>query len=127
MCGFTYETSRYAKFMGTKGELISTDFNTIELFTYCDEDPCSDRFGHSRRATIKTSALTIGQSISAGHGGGDMGIMQDLYDLLAEGKQSASLSDIRTSVANHLTVFAAELSRLSGGKTAVLEDGWNLL
>lgn len=22
MCGFTYETSRYAKFMGTKGELI---------------------------------------------------------------------------------------------------------
>ena len=113
--------------MGTKGELISTDFNTIELFTYCDEDPCSDRFGHSRRATIKTSALTIGQSISAGHGGGDVGIMQDLYDLLAEGKQSASLSDIRTSVANHLTVFAAERSRLSGGKTAVLENGWNLL
>lgn len=108
--------------MGTKGELISTDFDTIELFTYCDEDPASPRYGRNRRDVIKTSELAIDQSIVGGHGGGDVGIMKDLYDLLAEGKQSVSLSDIRTSVANHLTVFAAEYSRTHGGEVIDVED-----
>lgn len=108
--------------MGTKAELISTDFDTIELFTYCDEDPASDRYQHNRRDIIKTSELAIDQTIVGGHGGGDNGIMKDLYELLAEGKQSTSLSDIRTSVANHLTVFAAEESRLNGGQTVDVDS-----
>ena len=101
--------------MGTKAELTSTDFDTIELFTYCDEDPSSERYGHNRRDIIKTSEFEIDQSIAGGHGGGDIGIMDDLWKLLCEGKKTSSVSDIRTSVGNHLTVFAAEYSRTHGG------------
>lgn len=101
--------------MGTKGELISTDFNTFSLFLYCDEDKNSPRYGHNLELNVRTKDGEIEQTTSGGHGGGDAGIMHDLWMLLGEGKTTSSISDVRTSANNHLTVFAAEQSRKNGG------------
>ena len=53
-------------------------------------------------------------SILSGHGGGDSGIMNSLYDLLCGEVGYDELSNISVSVKNHTTVFAAEKSRLEG-------------
>ena len=46
-----------------------------------------------------------------GHGGGDLGIMEDLYDYVANDSPSNSISDITLSSMSYLMCFAAELSR----------------
>lgn len=116
------EGGRRIHIMGTKGELISTDFSDISLFIYCDEDPKSDRYGHSYHLQIKTSDTQIEQTTTGGHGGGDVGIIHDLWMLLGEGKTTPSISSVRTSVKNHLTVFAAEESRNNGGKLVDVDE-----
>ena len=108
--------------MGTKGELISTDSDTIQLFTFCDEDRNSETFGQPRTDIFKTSEMDVDQSIAGGHGGGDTGIIFDLHLLLTEGIATRSVSDIRTSVENHLTVFAAEESRNNGGQVVDVDE-----
>ncbi len=56
-----------------------------------------------------------------GHGGGDEGIVNVLYDYLANDYNGDLLSEIGISVGNHLTVFAAEKSRLEGTVVDVTE------
>ena len=79
-------------------------------------------YGQPKREYIKTSAIAIDQSIAGGHGGGDKGIVQDLFKLFGEGVATTSVSDIRTSIRNHLTVFAAEESRKNGGILVDVDD-----
>ena len=57
---------------------------------------------------------TIGNSISSGHGGGDVGIMIDAVNYFGNGIASPSVCDIRMSYLSHLIAFAAEESRLTG-------------
>lgn len=113
---------RKIQIMGTKGELISTDSDTIQLYTFCDEDPNSETFGQPRTDIIKTSEANIDQTIAGGHGGGDSGIICDFYKLVADGTATRSVSTIRTSVLNHMTVFAAEESRNAGGQVVDVEE-----
>jgi len=101
--------------MGTKGEIISNDFNTIEVFTFCEEDKNSDRFRHNHREIFKAIEEGADQHMTDGHGGGDMGIVNDMYKYFVEDTATKSISTIRTSVENHLLVFAAEESRKNGG------------
>lgn len=49
-----------------------------------------------------------------GHGGGDEGIVNSIYEYFNGVYSGCSISDIRTSVNNHLIVFAAEESRKQG-------------
>ena len=51
------------------------------------------------------------ESIAGGHGGGDLGIVYDLYDYLTGNYRGNSVADIRVSVANHMIGFAAEEAR----------------
>ena len=51
------------------------------------------------------------ESITGGHGGGDYGIVFDMYDYLNGTYMGCSVSQISTSVANHLIGFAAEEAR----------------
>ena len=51
------------------------------------------------------------ESILGGHGGGDQGIIADLYDYLCGTYNGCSVADISVSVANHLIGFAAERAR----------------
>lgn len=95
---------RTSTFMGTKGELRADMENqSLEFYDF---------------ATRETSQLyspddEFDQSIAGGHGGGDSGIMQDLYDYIANGNPSDSISDVMVSCMSHLICFAAEDSRIN--------------
>ncbi len=101
---------RRIRIMGTKGEICSDDFETIELVKFFQDDPASPNFGKPETTYIKTGENTV-QEIVGGHGGGDAGIIDDLALYFGENKRTKSISGIGTSVMNHLYVFAAEKSR----------------
>ncbi len=104
MSAFT-ELGRYSKFMGTKGELTANfDKQIIEFYDFKTE----------QTQTLISPEKDFDGSIVGGHGGGDTGIIMDLYEYVANNKQSNSISDISVSVQNHLIAFASEKSRLTG-------------
>jgi len=95
MTAFTKENTRTIKLMGTKGEIRGhLEKNELELI----------RFGES---PVETKTFIPAES---GHGGGDLGIMQDFVKLIDSDAllEKASFAD---SVDSHLLAFAAELSR----------------
>ena len=55
-----------------------------------------------------------------GHGGGDDGIVDALYAVLAGEKCEADTS-LENSIESHIMAIAAEDSRLNGGKCVVLK------
>ena len=115
------EGGRKIHIMGTKGELMSRDMNTIEIFTFVDDDENSPRYRHTKREVFKVLKEDADGKITGGHGGGDGGIVHDLWEYFGDGVQSKSISDIRTSVDNHMIVFAAEHSRKNGGVMVELD------
>ena len=54
------------------------------------------------------------KSPTKGHGGGDLGIVNCLYDYLTGQEKSDSIPTIEESCHNHILVFAAEQARHSG-------------
>lgn len=94
---------RFIHLMGTKGE-IRAALDGETPITYYDF------------LTKETSEIDIvaSNSITSGHGGGDMGIVTALYDYIALDKKSVSISDISVSCDNHIIVFAAEEARKTG-------------
>ena len=91
---------RYLHIMGTKGELHAALDNDTPIRIYDFE-------------TAKTTEIAViaGDGVLNGHGGGDEGIVDSLYEYLMDNYKGSSISDIRTSVNNHLLVFAAEKAR----------------
>lgn len=91
---------RYIRIFGTKGELFAyMESNQIDLFTFED------------RKHTQIPFTSAGESILKGHGGGDEGIIRELYEYLRGDYQGYCAADIDTSVKNHLIGFAAEKSR----------------
>lgn len=96
---------RISTFMGTKGELrADMEGQVLDFYDF---------------ATRKTTRVynpdeVLDQTIAGGHGGGDAGIMSDLYDYIALGKTSDSISDFKVSCMSHLICFAAEEARAKG-------------
>ncbi|MEG0305889.1 MAG: gfo/Idh/MocA family oxidoreductase, partial [Oscillospiraceae bacterium] len=70
------------------------------------------RFGHA------DEVISIANSTNefAGHGGGDMRMMDYLCDLLANNGEQG-LTSVDASVESHIMALAAEKSRLEGGKS----------
>lgn len=103
MSAFTPETSRTIKIMGTKGQIrASMETNEItvtDFLTYTN-----------RKADISESDGL------QGHGGGDTGLMNAFCDYVDNDVKSIGISDIRVTAENHMISFAAEESRLGGGK-----------
>ncbi len=101
MSGFN-KGGRVTTIMGTKGELRADMENqTMEFYDF---------------ATRKTQEIFepmqgFDQTIAGGHGGGDAGIMEDLYEYIANNNPSDSISDISVSCLSHLICFATEKSR----------------
>lgn len=94
------EGGRYIRIFGTKGELYAHASDTeITLYTFAD--------GKKHKITV-TKTL---ESIEGGHGGGDHGIVVELYDYLNDSYEGYCAADIETSVKNHLIGFAAEEAR----------------
>lgn len=96
---------RKVRIMGTKGELhaeMSNDY--VSVFD----------FATRTHKQIKIADAIIDESIKGGHGGGDRGIIRAFCQYLAGTYTGNSVTDITTSIENHLTAFAAEESRLEG-------------
>lgn len=94
------EGGRYIRIFGTKGELFAYMRDTkIDIYTFEDKK-------HTEVSTVLTN-----ESILGGHGGGDTGMIYELYDYLSGNYDGYCAADINTSVKNHLMGFAAEKSR----------------
>ncbi len=93
---------RYIRIFGTKGELYANmGDKEITLYTFADKQ------------TQKIPVKFIGEEITYGHGGGDDGIVHELFEYLSGSYKGYSAADITTSVKNHLVGFAAERARLN--------------
>lgn len=72
-----------------------------EIHVYTFEDKAS--------RTVPVPKTT--ESIDGGHGGGDRGIVEEMYEYLSGTYEGFRAADITTSVSNHLIGFAAEEAR----------------
>ena len=94
---------RYIHIMGTKGEINAAldGDEPIKLYSFAtgetEEIPMSGKDG-----------------ISGGHGGGDEGIVMDLYEYLNGTYEGKSVPEIDESTYNHMITFAAEEARRTG-------------
>ena len=61
------------------------------------------------RKTVSVSKSV--ESIVGGHGGGDAGIVKEMYEYMTGNYNGYRAADIDISVKNHLIGFAAEKSR----------------
>ena len=101
---------RKLRIMGTKGELegdMSQDFVTLYDFATCQTEK------------IPILNAVTDETIHGGHGGGDLGIIRAFCQYLTGTYTGFSVTDITTSVENHLVTFAAEDARLSGSVITV--------
>lgn len=114
MSGFTPDTSRYAKFMGTKGELIvNMDVNTFEA------NEIIIRKFNSEIAETRVDIASLSDDFS-GHGGGDNRMVEEFLDIVSgELKESPNVTSLERSLESHYCALAAEESRQNGG--AVIE------
>ncbi len=108
MTAFTELCHRTVKVTGTLGD-VEGDLEDNKLILH--------RFGQEE----KVIDLGCVDSEFAGHGGGDMGMMEYLCDLIAQGK-SEGLTSVDASVESHVMALAAEESRVRGGETVDLEQ-----
>ncbi len=95
------EGGRYIRIYGTKGE----------LFAFMGDESIYVRETYGERNREYVPVMKTDETIAGGHGGGDVGIVYDLYDYLNGSYTGISVADIHISVANHLIGFAAEQSR----------------
>ena len=95
---------RKLRIMGTKGE-ITAEMSSDHITVF--------DFNTRKYEDIYINNPHLDQEISGGHGGGDRGIICSFCQLLAGTYTGNSITDITTSVDNHLTTFAAEESRLT--------------
>lgn len=95
---------RRIRIMGTEGELEGRMGNdTLTLFNF--------RTRKTEQISINDSVAD--ESIAGGHGGGDLGIIRALCQIMTGKYNGKAYANISTSVDNHLAAFAAESSRLS--------------
>ncbi len=92
---------RYIRLFGTKGELWANanDFS-IKVYSF-----------HDKIIHDVTVEGAVEETIVGGHGGGDEGIVDELYEYLGDNYQGFTAGDIDISAKNHLVVFAAEKAR----------------
>lgn len=99
---------RRLRIMGTKGDLIANMRKPAkEAFDLYD-------FEANEAKLLDIDYSNVGDSILGGHGGGDDGIIVDLYKYLNGEIRSEDVSEIEISAKNHMLSFAAEQSRLDG-------------
>lgn len=96
---------RKLRIHGTKGELVAEMSNDhVTLFDFATRE-------HEQ---IPVANAVTDESIKGGHGGGDQGIIRAFCQLLTGEYRGNAITDIATSVENHLVTFAAEESRVQG-------------
>ncbi len=109
MEAFVKRGGRDIRFFGTEGELELIESNdTITLRRYLEDD--------------KVWRISeISEDMEGQHGGGDHGIINELYDMLTSDKPRLQ-TELKASVESHYMAIAAEESRLNGGRLVMLSD-----
>ncbi len=107
MTAFTAEGGRIMKFYGTTGEVVLDETRDV-----IEVKP----FGGEKRA-LELSALN---ESGYGHGGGDYGLVRELYEVLC-GREKTTTS-LEESVESHLIGICAEESRKAGGKLVKIHE-----
>ena len=91
---------RYIRIYGTKGEMFAhMKENEIKLYDF-----------ESKETTIIPTKQAL-ETIDGGHGGGDGGIVRELYEYLSGNYTGFRAADVDISVRNHMIGFAAEEAR----------------
>lgn len=102
---FAAKPGRLIALYGTEGEIVMDEVaDTITIKPY-----------GKKIETVKISAMS---DEGWGHGGGDAGLVNDLYDILTGVK--TEYTSLKESVESHLIGIAAEKSRLNNGETVKL-------
>jgi len=104
------EGGRYVRIYGTKGELYA-HLRDPEITVYTYED----------MEKRKIPVVETREDIKGGHGGGDAGLIMELYQYLSDSYKGFCAADIDVSVRNHLIGFAAEKSRHEGSVVDVTQ------
>lgn len=99
MSAFTID-GRHIHVMGTKGQIRAALLGNTPIKVY--------NVITKEQEEIECSGSN---SITAGHGGGDTGIVETLYDYITGNYSGHCVPTIEESCYNHLIVFAAEQSR----------------
>ena len=93
---------RYIRLYGTKGEIYAHMKDPqIQLHTFEDDK------------TIWIPVAKTEETIDAGHGGGDAGIVKEMYEYFVGEYTGFRAADLDISVQNHMIGFAAEEARLN--------------
>lgn len=115
MCGFTPDISRYARFMGTEGEL------RVNMAGVEESEITVYRFG-SRVSKESIDIKSLADDFS-GHGGGDDRMVEEFLDMLSgEKEESSYITSIGRSMESHYCALAAEYSRVHGGVPVKIAD-----
>ncbi len=108
MTGFTGAGGRIYKFHGTLGE-IDLDEERHEILI--------KQFG---KKDIVIPFAKIKSDCLLGHGGGDAGLVDALYQIVTSKKDNAQTT-LTASIESHLMCYAAEESRLNNGKAIYIK------
>ncbi len=93
---------RFIHIMGTKGEIRTALHNDTPIEIY--------DFETKNKETVE---MVGSDGINGGHGGGDTGLINDIYYYFNNKYEGFSVPTINDSLYSHLLVFAAEKSRLT--------------
>lgn len=93
---------RYIRLYGTKGEIYA-HMRDKEIQVYTFED----------KKTTMVPVVKTEETIDGGHGGGDAGIVKEMYEYFAGEYTGFRAADLDVSVQNHMIGFAAEEARLN--------------
>lgn len=101
---------RYTRIYGTNGEIYAhMKDQQIKVFTF------------DGRGEWTVDVPKVDESINGGHGGGDQGIVKEMYEYFTGQYTGYRAADINVSVDNHLIGFAAEKARHEGTVVDVQE------
>lgn len=117
MSGFSADIARYARFYGTKGEVIvNMDGHDME------KNQIRIRMFTPDITEESVDVSTLADDFS-GHGGGDHVMVEEFVDLLLGNiQENGSITSLEHSVESHYCAMAAEESRLNHGKVIYLDD-----
>lgn len=109
MCGFTPEISRYARFMGTRGEI------RVSMAGKAEECEISIRKFESDMPVEYIDVASLSEDFS-GHGGGDDRMVVEFLDIISGEKEKSSyVTSLNRSLESHYCALAAEYSRIHDG------------
>lgn len=91
---------RYIRIFGTKGELYANMSDQDITLTVFDQN-----------GPVKIPVAETQEDITGGHGGGDIGIIRELYEYVNDEYNGYKAANIEISTKNHLIGFAAEKAR----------------